>query len=341
MHYNVENLFDAQHDQGKDDWEFLPANFPGRKEACSQKPAPWMVEACMATDWTDQKFEMKLEQIKKVFQSSGTQRPDMMSVVEIENDAVVQRLATKLGFKEFVVTQSPDERGIDVALMFNQKPNLRLVKAEKIPIPPKLNPKPTRDILKVTFKVGAKNLIVYVNHWPSQGAPAPVRKVVAEVMMASASEEMKNGNAVIAMGDFNVISEDRPDPFYEVVNNRTRPFFLLDVHSTLREEAKNLNVDMSSYPAGTYFFASGFSWNLLDHFFVSPDMLKTGGIAVDLKSYQILNPPFLTAPMTIRKGPQAGSVIVGTPHAYNHNATNPNDVGFSDHFAILLNLMVP
>jgi endonuclease/exonuclease/phosphatase family metal-dependent hydrolase len=192
----------------------------------------------------------------------------------------------------------------------------------------------------VTFKTGNRNLVVFVNHWPSQGAPAPVRRAVAEIMMKAASEEIKAGNAVIATGDFNVVSEDRPDPFFEVVNNQTRPYFLLDVHTALKNAAKDLHVDMMTYPAGTYFFPTGFAWNLLDRFFVSPDMLKDGSIVADLKSYQIFNPGFLTESTTIKKGPQAGSVIVGTPHRYNHQATNPGQAGFSDHFPILLNLEV-
>lgn len=340
MHYNVENLFDAEHDQGKDDWEYLPANYPGRKEACSKKQNPWDVENCMKSDWTAQKFDMKLNQILQVVKASGPILPDMMSVVEVENDATVKALSTKLGYAEFVVTESPDNRGIDVALMFNQKPNLRLVKAEKIPIPPTVDRVPTRDLLKVTFKTGKRNLIVYVNHWPSQGAPASIRAAVAEVLMKSVTDEIKAGNAVIATGDFNVTQEDRPDPFYEVVSNTSRPAFLLDAYSTLKANAKELNVDMSTYPAGTYFYAGGFAWSFLDRFFLSPDLLKAGPLQADLKTYQILNPPFATAPMTIRKGPHAGSVINGAPVRYDMRATTPATAGFSDHFPILINLIV-
>lgn len=340
MSYNVENLFDTQHDLNKNDWEFLPKNFPGRDQTCAKMPAPWMIERCLENDWTEEKLETKLNQIKRVVDATGKQLPDVLAVVEVENEAVVQRLSAKLGYKEFVITEALDPRGIDVALLFNQKAGFQLVKAEKIRLPIAKNSKPTRDILKVIFKTGTHDLVLFVNHWPSQESPASERKVAAEVMMKSASEEMKKGHAVVAMGDFNVIAADRPDPFYDVFMNPRQTHPLIDVHSAVQASAKELKIDLSTYPAGTYFFAPAFVWNMLDRFFVSPDLLKAGTIQADLRSYRILSEPFMTETTQIRKGPHAGSVVAGTPLRAKHNEASPHKAGYSDHFPILLDLVL-
>ena len=74
MGYNVQNLFDAEHDEGKNDYEFLPKSSKWKKY-CDPKIKPittenmlfnfgW-VQACFDTDWTAKKVAQKLERIKK------------------------------------------------------------------------------------------------------------------------------------------------------------------------------------------------------------------------------------------------------------------------------------
>jgi len=117
MSYNVENLFDAQHDEGKNDWTFVPKNTPGKKEACQEEKNKHRRKECMDYDWTEQKLEMKLSQIKDVVTKERA-LPDFLGVVEVENPHVIAMLAKKLGYENFEMTESPDKRGVDVALMY-------------------------------------------------------------------------------------------------------------------------------------------------------------------------------------------------------------------------------
>src|SRR5262245_41143471 len=66
MSYNVENLFDAVHDEGKEDWEFLPKGTPGKKAFCDSISNATNKKKCNETDWTSEKVDLKIEQIKRV-----------------------------------------------------------------------------------------------------------------------------------------------------------------------------------------------------------------------------------------------------------------------------------
>ena len=68
MTYNVENLFDTNHDEGKQDYEFLPVTHPLKSECATlgkyRKP-------CEETDWTPEKMMMKISQIHRLVQAQG------------------------------------------------------------------------------------------------------------------------------------------------------------------------------------------------------------------------------------------------------------------------------
>ena len=72
MFYNVENLYDAQHDPGKNDYEFLPDG---------------------VRYWTNSRFYSKLKRLYKVFSANGTPAPpSIIALCEVENDFVLQKL---------------------------------------------------------------------------------------------------------------------------------------------------------------------------------------------------------------------------------------------------------
>ena len=122
MSYNVENLFDAKHDTFKNadkkDWAFLPKDIPGKKEACLREKNRNHRKACLSSDWTEDKVALKISQIAEVISKDRT-LPDFLGLVEVENARVVAQLGRKLGYDDFEITESPDERGIDVALLYN------------------------------------------------------------------------------------------------------------------------------------------------------------------------------------------------------------------------------
>lgn len=343
MEYNVENLFDTSHDEGKNDWEFLPKNATGKKEYCDSEP-PSFQARCRDSDWTEEKLEIKLGQIAKVLSKSGP-KPDLLALIEVENETVVRKLAEKLGYQEVAVTQSPDERGIDVALIFNTNSELRFLGAKTARVDLKdQGGKPSRDILVAEFEYGAKEpkrLAVFVNHWPSQNNPVKNRRLFAEKVRELALAYSKKNFDILVTGDFNVEPvNDHPNPFLAFMNG-DEPF-LYDVDRLVRENARKLKVDLSQMPPGTYFYwhegsetrPPAMTWNLLDRFFISKSLLNN----TDLRSYRIVNDPEFSTDITFKRGPLSGSRVAGVPLRYSHHAKTAKTSGFSDHFAIVMEI---
>ena len=81
-------------------------------------------------DWNQEKYLGKLNQLKKVFDlrkstSEESTYPDIVGFVEIENERVAKDIASLLGYKNQVTTNGPDNRGIDVALLYNTSDDLK------------------------------------------------------------------------------------------------------------------------------------------------------------------------------------------------------------------------
>ena len=104
MEYNVENLFDCRHDSLKQDTEFLPGS---------------------VRNWTYRRFQDKVNKIGKVILAAGKEQvPDLVGLCEVENDYCLKSLTRysplrEVGYK-YVMTSSPDVRGIDVLCCINQ-----------------------------------------------------------------------------------------------------------------------------------------------------------------------------------------------------------------------------
>lgn len=344
MSYNVENLFDVEHDHDKNDWEFLPSNYPGKESGCRQIAIEKYQERCMAIDWTAEKLELKLQQIKKAINITSPILPDILGVSEVENEKVVGRLAQTLGYKEFVMTDSPDERGIDVALLYNPSRQLVFVNFVEHAVSPKLTGKASRNVLQANFTVGGQPLAVFMNHWPSQAADSSTRVNVAKFVMEQVKAVVASNprTTVLVMGDFNVTDKDRPDPFFDVLENpKAGAAQLIDIDSKWRKQTKEAfdYAKLNAFPLGTYFFAPELTFNVLDRFFVSQNAFDKSGLEVKLESYQIAQAPELSKKHFYNgKHSLAGSVVQNVPMRYFHNASDPAKAGFSDHFPIIIDL---
>ena len=104
MFYNVENLFDICDDSLKNDNDFLPNGF---------------------MRWTEWKYKRKINNITKVITAvGGMNSPALVGLCEIENDSVLHDLTRRSPLSaqgyEFIITNSPDERGIDVGLLYQR-----------------------------------------------------------------------------------------------------------------------------------------------------------------------------------------------------------------------------
>lgn len=344
MAYNVQNLFDTKHDidtetkKDKNDYTYLPLS-EFKIKACKKISSRYRRHECLNTDWTKEKLQWKIDNITKLVKKIN---PDILALTEVENKQVLLQLAKKLDFKYFVITQGPDFRGIDVALLFKDNKNLTYVKSFEHKLQGDIFTKhPTRNILEVQFDFSyehARNshqskLTIFVNHWASPSPRNPVKmRVLAAKKMKSIIEKRlaKNQNEhFLAVGDFNTLETDAPvHPFYHILYKKPHPLF--DVHI---ERNKNSTWTEFNEPLGTYFYRPHQSWNRLDRIFVTSNLINGEGLEVDLLSYRIYSSSTVSKPFTLDDGN-----ITYIPYAYNHQTNIQENVGYSDHFPIYINL---
>jgi len=343
MSYNVENLFDAKHDvvngKEKKDWTFLPKDYPGKKEACRAEKNRHHKKECFDADWTEAKVDIKISQIADVVTKERT-APDFLGLVEVENADVVGKVAKKLGYDNFEITESPDERGVDVALLYKSGKNIKKVSRAEHVVPVDYA---TRNILEVEFLIDGKYpLTVFVNHWPSLANPDSWRIKAAEILVNRTKELLKANPkmSVIAMGDFNTIDDNDPHPFKTVLYKDN---LFLDMEQSFLA-AKNIDEKTKKEkPPGTYYFAPKDQWNSLDHFFVNAELTDGKELDVETSSFEIYSPKFLTHDLKKKfyEGEEKNVKIVIAPKRFEPEATTKEEMGFSDHFPILVKLTYP
>ncbi|HEX4924959.1 MAG TPA: endonuclease/exonuclease/phosphatase family protein [Bdellovibrionales bacterium] len=334
MAYNVENLFDAEHDRGKKDFEFLPTNHPQKANCETVK----YKNACFKLDWTQAKIDLKLVQIAKIVNAQGT-LPDVLVLEEVENERVVSRLGSILGYQYVVMTNSPDERGIDVAILYRED-KMRFINQMQARVNLKF---PTRDLLVANFQMpNGEVLGVYANHWPSQLTPdSTVRLVVAQQVRAfvdSVGAKFGDKYHVVLTGDFNTIPGDRPHPFKEVIQHKSWTRRFANVRE-LYEQGGGKDL-----PPGTYYFARDKVWNEFDIFFASGNLYDGTGLDVMVDSFKMVAPEWATKivslmdelPSTMQELVAGRAVRV--PKGYDHHATSEKDAGYSDHFGIVVRI---
>lgn len=205
---NCENLFDTVHDSLKNDMEYTPGS---------------------EYHWTNTRYWKKLNDIAKEIIALGGdenqpslatsqwQLPDFVAMCEVENDSVMVALTKRSLLRharyEYLMTQSPDERGIDVALMYSPA-SFRPIRSYSIRIKQLPGTRPTRDILYASgLLVSDDTLHIFVVHAPSRRggevASRPYRLQVAN-QLASAVDSIYALNAhahVMVTGDFNDYSD--------------------------------------------------------------------------------------------------------------------------------------
>lgn len=186
---NCENLFDTRHDPSKQDLEFLPDG---------------------SRHWTPYKYWEKLNAVGKALLASSDELPDLVALCEVEGDTVLHDLTRRSLLRNagysYLVTESPDVRGIDVALLYRPV-RFRPLCYDYLTVPPLPGMRPTRDILYVKGRVvSGDTLHLFVVHAPSRyGGELPTRSHrlhVAEALKAAVDSIGMSHNIVVA-GDFN------------------------------------------------------------------------------------------------------------------------------------------
>jgi endonuclease/exonuclease/phosphatase family metal-dependent hydrolase len=344
MSYNVENLFDTIHDVEngihKNDYTFLPTSKKHLKRNCKVNRSFYRKRECLKTNWTKKKLDKKISQIKKVV-LQNKMLPDFLALTEVENKRVVKQLATKLGYKFFLISKSMDQRGIDVALLYKERIDIKFIKKKELILTGKeFSNRPTRNILEGNFLIDNKySLTIFVNHWPSQSNPSLSRLKAAQFLKTRISEIVKSNRSefIIITGDFNTIAQDRPHAFNDALLEGEA---LVDLHKKFMN-SKYINKSFKeTFPLGTYFYSKKMSWNLLDRVFYSKNFNNKKKLRINIESYRIFAPYFMTKSYQYNKRGHYlyGSKVTGVPFGFNNNGESIKEVGFSDHFPIIFTL---
>ena len=243
---NCENLFDCRHDSLKNDTEFLPDG---------------------AYHWTRTRYWQKLDRIGQTILSCGVkeqtwQLPDMVALCEVENDSVLHDLTRRSLLRnaryDYVMTNSPDERGIDVALIYSPY-SFRLIGSHSVRVKPIKGMRPTRDILYASGVIASGDTLhVIVAHLPSRRGgekySRPFRMTAARQVAAvidSIYNNVSDEAKIIVAGDFNDYS-----------NSESIQLLCSKRMAEVSEGAKGRNG-----AKGTYRYQG--LWGSLDHILVS------------------------------------------------------------------------
>lgn len=199
--YNLENMFDTIHDEGKRDYDFTPNG---------------------SYHWNTMKYVNKLKNMSTVISRiaiEGEKRPKAPSIIglsEVENYRVLEDLLKQPALKdrgyEYIIYEGPDRRGIDCALFYNPK-EFKVTHSHNVPYKYENNDSShlTRSFLVASGLLAGERLTVIVNHWPSRGAASPAReragrqvRVVKDSIMAKYPK-----SKVVIMGDMNDDPDDK------------------------------------------------------------------------------------------------------------------------------------
>lgn len=304
--YNVENLFDTTHDESIDDIEFTPKG---------------------AKQWTPEKYQKKLRNIASVIHLLAKEHcpsgPAAIGLAEIENRGVVEDLIqtgelSKMGYK-IVHTDSPDKRGVDVALIYN--PQLFQV-TSYMAYPYHLPDNPefrTRDQLLVSGKLAGDPFHIIVNHWPSRygSKSSALREHAASICkhIADSIYQADPDAKIVIMGDLN---DDPTDKSCRVVLNAKKR----------QKDVKPgglFNTMWGFYEKGIGTLSYQNKWSLFDQIIISESLLGNDRSTLKFWKSEIFNREFLH---------QKEGKYKGYPLRTFSGDTFQN--GYSDHFPVIL-----
>ena len=317
--YNLENLFDTYHDEGKNDYEYLPDG---------------------ANQWTEVKYAKKLHNMASVIRAMKEDNKvwhAVLGVSEIENrhvleDLVVQPEIAEADF-QIVHFDGPDRRGVDVALLY--RPGVfKVLESRSIPFtfagsditfdmtPEEQADFRTRDILMVRGLLGGEMFAFFVAHLPSRigGKGGDLRSRGAEIMYRESMALMEKYPEIkiVAMGDMN----DNPSDDSMVKYMRAKERI-----SEVRDD-DFFSPFLSMLKAGYGSLAYQGEWNIYDIIVVNANLVRprkgTLGIIPIVKDRfygRIFHKPFMT---------QQEGQYKGTPFRTSSGGAFIN--GYSDHY---------
>ena len=332
--YNFENCYDTINDPKINDEEWLPTG---------------------AQNWTSKKYHQKIENLSRVLSEIGTSEnqnaPTFIGGAEIENRGVLEDLIKqpKLISHDYGIVHydSPDKRGIDVALLY-QKKHFRVTSSINIPLliyknqegktdskdtgdvltqdkaeaDKSTNRVYTRDQLLVTGFLDGEEINIIVNHWPSRSGgekkSSPFREAAGALNRKIIDSLVKiNPNAkIITMGDLNDGTYNRSVKVgLGAKLKKTELKTSGDIYNPFEQMAKDGNATLFYRDAGDIF----------DQIMVSEKFVNPNPSSFKYWKAGIWNKPYMIQTTGQYKG-----------YPLRHSAT---DVGFSDHFPVYVYLI--
>ena len=310
--YNVENLFDAEHDSAKYDTDYLEGG---------------------NHNWNNWKLYQKLNGISKIYYAMGQwDGIAAMGLCEVENKNVIYRLLHHTPLKKMplkaIQYASPDKRGIENVFLYDTN-RIQIIFSKPIHIRfPFDTASRTRDILYVKTKVASDTIHFFVNHWPSRFGgymnTVPKRKFVGarlreEVDSILILNELAN---IIIMGDLND-EEDR--------ESITLALGAAKVEDTIGKKYPliNLMATPEFTAKGTHKYQG--LWGKLDHIIVSKAVYDNrAGIRLVEKKANVFKAPFLIEKDEKFLGEKPFRTYIG----FSYHG------GYSDHFPVYIDLII-
>lgn len=281
--YNVENLFDTKHDTLKNDSSFLADGLH---------------------HWTYRRYQTKIDRIAKVIVDiAGWETIPLVGLCEVENARCLRNLCYTLRrFNySYVHYDSPDERGVDVALLYDST-QIEILGSKAIAV--SLQGDATRDILYVSALYRQRDTIhTMVCHLPSQLGGATnsewkrqqVKAVIQQQIDSLLAHQPKA--KIVVMGDMNAAPEN-------------------DMRGMV-----NMMEPIQQKGQGTHKYQG--IWTCLDQFYVSSSLSSKSNVA-------IFSPPWLLEEDVKYLDYKPYRTYVG--YRYNN--------GYSDHLPIVLTMAV-
>lgn len=307
MFYNTENLFDTVDDPDKDDDEYTPVG---------------------SRHWTRNRYWTKIGNLCKVIAAADEDTaPDIIGLCEVENDSVMVDFTKRSPLRHleyrYVMTESADVRGIDVAFLYRRS-SFALISHESVRIDlTPLSFRPTRDILHVTGRLPDNDTVdFYVCHWPSRSGGVeetePLRMRAAQAVRQSVDSvlRIRHKPYIVIMGDLNG-GCDSPS-----IRNGLR---------TESAQSKNEISDtdlvamMEGVEEGSYRYEG--RWDSYDHFIVSGSFLNGTG-CTGVTGVKVFSSGF----MLQDDEKYGGHKPMRTYNGYRYQE------GYSDHLPIILYL---
>ncbi|MBQ9439520.1 MAG: endonuclease/exonuclease/phosphatase family protein [Paludibacteraceae bacterium] len=315
--YNLENLFDTIHDEGKNDSEYLPDG---------------------GMHWTGLKYKHKLHNMSYALSQLGTDHtPEGCSVIgvaEVENIGCLEDLCREpemaaRGYKP-ILLEGPDRRGVDVGLLYNpkhfqpMKVKGYVLKMKDDRYDPNGDTIHTRFELLVSGYLDGEKIHVIVNHWPSRWGgeeySRPRRVAAAELLLTITDSLYRKDpkSKIIIMGDLN----DDPDNVScaQVINAQ------LKAKNVAPQGFYNTMWPIFKRGIGTLMYNG--SWNLFDQIMISEPLLNAPRTEWSFWKPEVFNKEFLV---------QQDGQGKGGPLRTHAGGTWLN--GYADHFPTLIYLV--